>query len=218
MTQHQRQDRHLHAEDEPGHLTEVMWSVEKTAEFLDVPKGTLYQWISHGRGPRSYKVGGSRKFDPVDVRVWLREHMTEPVNRRRSLAAPSRLSLPRASPVPLTPEETPVPRPRRNRRPPGQVHVICTGRSVHNPVPFRPDLRLLRRDGQVRVQWDRRQGTGPITDFRAADGLETFEVRCGTCASTSSAMRTSSASSSRPWRSSRASAATTTHPSCWTFP
>jgi DNA-directed RNA polymerase subunit RPC12/RpoP len=29
--------------------------------------------------------------------------------------------------------------------------------------------------------WDRRQGPGPVTDFRAADGLETFEVRCGTC-------------------------------------
>jgi hypothetical protein len=74
-----------------------------------------------------------------------------------------------------------VPRPRRNRRPPGQVHVICTGRGAHDPVPFRPDLRLVHRDGQVRVMHDRRQGPGPVTDFRAADGLDTFEVRCGTC-------------------------------------
>jgi excisionase family DNA binding protein len=89
MTQRQRQDRHLHAADEPEHrtadeprpLTEDMWSVEKTAKFLDIPKGTLYQWISHGRGLRSYKVGGSRKFDPVDVRAYLRENVTEPAEQ-----------------------------------------------------------------------------------------------------------------------------------------
>jgi excisionase family DNA binding protein len=86
MTQRQRQDRHLHAADEPEHrtadeprpLTQDLWSVEKTAKFLDIPKGTLYQWISHCR-LRSYKVGGSRKFDPVDVRAYLRENVTEPV-------------------------------------------------------------------------------------------------------------------------------------------
>lgn len=86
MTQHQQRDRHLYAAGEPAHLaegaprhlTEDMWSVERTAKFLDVPKGTLYQWASQGRGPRSYKVEGSRKYDPADVRAWLREHMTEP--------------------------------------------------------------------------------------------------------------------------------------------
>ncbi len=89
MTQRQRQDRYLHAADEPEHrtadeprpLTEDMWSVEKTAKFLDIPKGTLYQWISPGRGLRSYKVGGSRKFDPADVRAYLRENVTEPVDQ-----------------------------------------------------------------------------------------------------------------------------------------
>jgi hypothetical protein len=74
-----------------------------------------------------------------------------------------------------------VPRPPRGRRPPGVVHVSCTGRGVHDRVPFRPDLRLVRRDGQVRVMWNRRQGPGPVTGFGAADGLKTFEVQCGTC-------------------------------------
>jgi excisionase family DNA binding protein len=64
--------------NEPERLSEDLWSTEKTAKFLDVPKGTLYQWISHGRGPRSYKVGNSRKFDPADVRAYLRERMSEP--------------------------------------------------------------------------------------------------------------------------------------------
>ncbi len=88
MAKQQKPDRHLHAEDEPGHLTEGMWSVAKTAEFLDVPKGTLYQWISHGRELRSYKVGGSRKFDPVDVRAYLREHVTEPAEQAHPVSAP----------------------------------------------------------------------------------------------------------------------------------
>jgi hypothetical protein len=74
-----------------------------------------------------------------------------------------------------------MPRPRRNRRPPGVIHVLCTGRGKHDPVPFRPDLRLVRRDDKVRVMWNRRQAPGPVTYFHAADGLETFEVRCGTC-------------------------------------
>jgi len=74
-----------------------------------------------------------------------------------------------------------VPRPPRKRRPPGVVHVICTGRGKHSRVPFRPDLRLIRSGGQVRIMWNRQQGPGPVTDFKAADGLETFEVRCGTC-------------------------------------
>jgi hypothetical protein len=74
-----------------------------------------------------------------------------------------------------------VPRPHRNRRPPGVVHVVCTGRGTHDKVPFRPDLRAIRHDGQVRIMWNRRQGSGPVTDFKATDGLETFEVKCGTC-------------------------------------
>lgn len=74
-----------------------------------------------------------------------------------------------------------MPRPPRNRRPPGVVHMSCTGRGRHDRVPFRPDLRLVGRDGEIRVMWNRRQGPGPITGFGAADGLETVEVRCGTC-------------------------------------
>lgn len=75
-----------------------------------------------------------------------------------------------------------MPRPRRNRRPPGVVHVVCTGRGKHNRVPFRPDLRMIRAsDGQVRIMWNRRQGPGPVTGFGAADGLDTYDIRCGSC-------------------------------------
>jgi excisionase family DNA binding protein len=65
-------------EENPKRLNEDLWSIERTAKFLDVEKGTLYQWVSQGRGLRSYKVGNARKFDPADVRAYLREHASDP--------------------------------------------------------------------------------------------------------------------------------------------
>jgi excisionase family DNA binding protein len=62
----------------PERLNEDLWSVARTAKFLGIEKGTLYQWISLGRGLRSYKVGNARKFDPADVRAYLREQASEP--------------------------------------------------------------------------------------------------------------------------------------------
>lgn len=66
------------AAETPERLNEDLWSIERTAKFLDVEKGTLYQWVSQGRGLRSYKVGNARKFDPADVRAYLREHASDP--------------------------------------------------------------------------------------------------------------------------------------------
>jgi hypothetical protein len=37
-----------------GRLTEDMWDIDKVSSFLGISKGTLYQWRSSGRGPRSY--------------------------------------------------------------------------------------------------------------------------------------------------------------------
>ena len=74
-----------------------------------------------------------------------------------------------------------MPRPRRTRRPPGSVHVICTGRGKHNPVPLRPDLQFFEAGGKLHIRWDRRQGTGPVTGFSDTDGLQTYETRCSTC-------------------------------------
>ncbi len=74
-----------------------------------------------------------------------------------------------------------MPRPRRNRRPPGNVRVVCTGRGGHDLVPLRPDLQILGAGGQIRIKWNRAQGPGPVTGFSAADGLRTYETRCATC-------------------------------------
>jgi hypothetical protein len=75
-----------------------------------------------------------------------------------------------------------VPRPRRNRRPPGNAHLICTGRGDHGTVSLSPAIQFYEDDqGRLRIRWDRRQGPGPVTGYSDKDGLRTCEVRCGTC-------------------------------------
>lgn len=64
--------------NEAERLNEDLWSIERTAKFLGVEKGTLYQWVSLGRELRSYKVGNARKFDPADVRAYLLQRASEP--------------------------------------------------------------------------------------------------------------------------------------------
>jgi hypothetical protein len=61
-----------------GRLTEGMWDIDKVSEFLGIPKGTLYQWRSLGRGLRSYKPGNTVLYDPFDVRAYLLSTAKEP--------------------------------------------------------------------------------------------------------------------------------------------
>ncbi|MBG0567388.1 helix-turn-helix transcriptional regulator [Actinoplanes aureus] len=52
---------------------EDLWSIERTSRYLGVPVGTLYQWRHRRTGPRARKVGRHLRYDPADVRAWLRE-------------------------------------------------------------------------------------------------------------------------------------------------
>jgi excisionase family DNA binding protein len=52
---------------------EALWTIERTAEYLDIPVGTLYQWRHRRKGPRAAKVGRHLRYDPADVRAWVRE-------------------------------------------------------------------------------------------------------------------------------------------------
>ena len=54
-----------------------LWTLEETASFLGIPKATLYQFNYKGTGPRSYKVGRHRRYDPEDVRRWLQGHASD---------------------------------------------------------------------------------------------------------------------------------------------
>jgi predicted DNA-binding transcriptional regulator AlpA len=55
-----------------------MWTHQETAEFLGVPEGTLHQMNSKGTGPRSYRVGRYRRYDPRDIEVWLDARASSP--------------------------------------------------------------------------------------------------------------------------------------------
>jgi excisionase family DNA binding protein len=53
--------------------TEDLWSIARTSQYLGVPVGTLYQWRHRKTGPRARKVGRHLRYDPADVRAWVRE-------------------------------------------------------------------------------------------------------------------------------------------------
>jgi excisionase family DNA binding protein len=49
-----------------------LWSVDDVAAYLRVPKATLYQWRYLGCGPKAIKVGRHLRYDPAEVRAWVK--------------------------------------------------------------------------------------------------------------------------------------------------
>jgi hypothetical protein len=62
---------------------ERLWTHEETARFLHVSVWTLHHLVAYGDGPTSYRVGRSRRYDPHEIRGWLRANVspTAPVVR-----------------------------------------------------------------------------------------------------------------------------------------
>ena len=56
--------------------TEQLWSITRTAQYLGVPVGTLYQWRHRHTGPPACKVGRHLRYDPAVVRAWVQERTT----------------------------------------------------------------------------------------------------------------------------------------------
>ncbi len=54
-----------------------LWSHLETAEFLGIPPATLHGLNYKGTGPRSFKVGRYRRYDPRDVMEWLEGRASE---------------------------------------------------------------------------------------------------------------------------------------------
>ena len=52
-------------------MPERLWPHVETARFLGLPPATLHQLNHKGTGPRSFRVGRHRRYDPSDVRLWL---------------------------------------------------------------------------------------------------------------------------------------------------
>ena len=52
---------------------ERLLTVEEVAAWLQIPKGTLYQWRNKGYGPRGIPVGRYIRYRRGDVATWLEE-------------------------------------------------------------------------------------------------------------------------------------------------
>jgi excisionase family DNA binding protein len=50
---------------------ESLMTVDELAEYLRVPKDTVYHWRKHGQGPRGFRTGRYVRFRRSDVDAWL---------------------------------------------------------------------------------------------------------------------------------------------------
>jgi hypothetical protein len=56
---------------------DCLWTVEETAQFLRIPKATLYQWRYLGIGPKGARVGRWLRYHPDDVIAWFRQQQEQ---------------------------------------------------------------------------------------------------------------------------------------------
>jgi excisionase family DNA binding protein len=76
---------------------ESMMTARQVAELLGVHENWVYDQAARGELP-SYKIGGTRRFDPDELRGWIAEHREaerEPPERRES--KPKTRSRPKAT-------------------------------------------------------------------------------------------------------------------------
>jgi excisionase family DNA binding protein len=57
----------------PHPTIDPLWTVEDVAAFLRVPVETLYAWRKRHTGPPAARVGRHLRYDPTDVRAWLKQ-------------------------------------------------------------------------------------------------------------------------------------------------
>lgn len=52
---------------------EPLMTIDDVAEFLGIPRQTLYAWRCEGKGPRAHRVGKHLRYLPDDVRRWVED-------------------------------------------------------------------------------------------------------------------------------------------------
>jgi excisionase family DNA binding protein len=52
-------------------MNERLWTVDDVADYLGIPKQTLYQWRTRGYGPRGCRVGKHVRYVAADVKGWI---------------------------------------------------------------------------------------------------------------------------------------------------
>ncbi len=50
---------------------EKLLTTEQVAEVLGVPRATLWQWRSHGKGPKGLRVGRHVRYRATDIDRWI---------------------------------------------------------------------------------------------------------------------------------------------------
>ena len=57
--------------------TDLLVTLEDLAEYLGIPKRTIYAWRYRGIGPVGLKLGGHVRYRKSDVEEWLNEQRDE---------------------------------------------------------------------------------------------------------------------------------------------
>ncbi|MGW4461794.1 helix-turn-helix domain-containing protein [Micromonospora sp. NPDC004704] len=52
-----------------------LWSVEDVSAYLRIPVETLYRWRKVRYGPPAARVGRHLRYDPADVRSWVKKQV-----------------------------------------------------------------------------------------------------------------------------------------------
>jgi excisionase family DNA binding protein len=75
---------------------ESMMTVRQVAELLGVHENWVYDQAASGELP-SYKIGGTRRFDPDELRGWIAERrQAERDEPRGAVSRPNKQSRPKA--------------------------------------------------------------------------------------------------------------------------
>ena len=69
---------------------ETLMTIDEVAEYLRVPKHTVYHWRKHGHGPRGFRTGRYVRFRRSDVDAWLEAQSDPEPDRRLPIFRPSR--------------------------------------------------------------------------------------------------------------------------------
>jgi excisionase family DNA binding protein len=59
------------ARDEESNSAQL-WTVNELAQFLQIPRDTLYQWRQRGEGPPAVRLGKHLRYRPEAVQAWLK--------------------------------------------------------------------------------------------------------------------------------------------------
>ncbi len=55
----------------------VILTIDEAADYLSIPKATLYTWRTRrvGFGPRAVKMGGCLRYRRADLDAWIVAHL-----------------------------------------------------------------------------------------------------------------------------------------------